>query len=88
MDTDIAILRTKNRFDPDYDSTDSAGYRDFAMNVKFRCVPAGEHVPSGVTEAEFLSTIFEVQLQIAVIHACKKEEGHRNYVRFRNMKAL
>ena len=86
-DPDVKILRWKNRFDPTYNSSLSAGYRDFAMNLKFERVPMGESLPHGVSEADFVSVIFEVQLQLEVIHACKKEEGHRNYVRFRNTRA-
>ena len=34
QDKDVEILRIKNRLDPAYNSSQSAGYRDVAMNIR------------------------------------------------------
>jgi hypothetical protein len=34
QDKDVEILRIKNRLDPAYNSAESAGYRDVAMNIR------------------------------------------------------
>jgi hypothetical protein len=34
QDQDVKILRIKNRLDPAYNSAQSAGYRDVAMNIR------------------------------------------------------
>jgi hypothetical protein len=34
-DDDVSIVRIKNRLDPDYDSSLSAGYRDVCVNLRF-----------------------------------------------------
>lgn len=33
-DSDLIVLRIKNRLDPAYDSSQSAGYRDVALNLR------------------------------------------------------
>jgi len=49
QDTDVEIIRIKNRLDPAYDSAQSAGYRDVAMNIRVatpeaQAVGANAHV--------------------------------------------
>ncbi len=34
QDTDVKILRIKNKMDPAYNSAQSAGYRDVALNIR------------------------------------------------------
>ena len=41
-DTLVQVIRVKNRFDPDYDSKTTAGYRDISMNLKLTSKD-GEH---------------------------------------------
>ena len=36
MDSDVDIVRVKNRLRPDMNSSDSAGYRNVAINLRFR----------------------------------------------------
>ena len=33
-DPDVRLARIKNRFDPDFDSAESAGYRNLAVNLR------------------------------------------------------
>lgn len=33
-DAEVQVLRIKNRLDPDYDSAQSAGYRDVLVNIR------------------------------------------------------
>ena len=48
-DKSVQLIRVKNRFDPDYDSSTTAGYRDISMNIKLTS-----------TDAEYTEAIFEV----------------------------
>jgi hypothetical protein len=36
QDPEVAIVRIKNRLDPQYDSSLSAGYRDLMINLQIR----------------------------------------------------
>jgi hypothetical protein len=53
-DKEVLVLRVKNRLDPTYDSTASAGYRDVALNLR---------IASNVTEELGIEMhVCEVQL--------------------------
>jgi hypothetical protein len=53
-DKEVLVLRVKNRLDPNYDATASAGYRDVAINLR---------VVSAVTEELGIDMhVCEVQL--------------------------
>lgn len=78
-DPTVAILQVKNRFDPDYNSADSAGYRN--LSISFVVVDA---VTMGLKVEHH---ICELQLGLAAIDAFKNDTGHDKYVRWRNMRA-
>ncbi len=78
-DPDIELLRIKNRYDPKYDSKLSGGYRDVNINLRFR---------SHLALLLGLEThVCEVQLVLRSIIGIKNEEGHKNYVTCRNLRA-
>ena len=59
QDEDVKILRIKNRFGPAYNSADSAGYRDVAMNI---------HVITPESRALGLNThVCELQLLLPMV---------------------
>ena len=79
-DARVSILQIKNRLDVNYDSRESAGYRNVSLSL---IVVDAETMESGV-EAH----ICELQLCLSIIEDIKKAEGHRRYVKWRDMLAL
>ena len=78
-DTDVELLRVKNRLDLDYNATLSGGYRDVNINLRFT-----------TTAAALLGVethVCELQLILRHIAELKKEEGHDRYVTGRNLRA-
>eukprot|EP00928_Gymnodinium_smaydae_P062820 TRINITY_DN46591_c0_g1_i1.p1 TRINITY_DN46591_c0_g1~~TRINITY_DN46591_c0_g1_i1.p1 ORF type:complete len:471 (+),score=29.21 TRINITY_DN46591_c0_g1_i1:33-1445(+) len=67
------VVRLKNRFDPSYCASASAGYRDVSVNIEFSGLPGAR------------SLICEVQLQHQDLYALKTDGGHSRYVAFRNL---
>ena len=78
-DPDVAILRIKNRLDPDYDSDLSGGYRDVNVNLRFASPFAAL---LGIE-----THVCELQLILRGVAELKSDEGHRNYVEGRNLRA-
>jgi len=78
-DPDIIVERIKNRFDPTYDATTSAGYRDVALNLRI--------VTRRTKEVGIHTHICEVQLIHLGFFHLKSAEGHTRYVTFRNLRA-
>jgi hypothetical protein len=78
-DSDVAILRVKNRLDPAYDAATSGGYRDVNLNLRFASAAAAR---LGVE-----MHVCEVQLMLRVIAELKSDEGHQHYVECRNLRA-
>ena len=78
-DPDVVILRIKNRLDPDYDAGLSGGYRDVNINLRFAS-PATARLGIG-------THVCEVQLMLLGVAKLKSDEGHRNYVQGRNLRA-
>ena len=74
-DPTVQVIRVKNRFDPDYDSVATAGYRDISMNLKLTS-----------TDSEYTEMIFEVQIQHDAFYALKSDEGHAKYAQFRDLR--
>lgn len=75
-DPRVLILQVKNRLALDFDSRESAGYRNVALNL---VVIDGETMPEGID-----AHVCELQLGVAPIDAIKNDEGHRRYVRWRD----
>ena len=72
-----ATVRTiKNRYDPRYDATATAGYRDINLQLSFPQL-------QGTDLAEY---IFELQIIIATFLEVKSDEGHQRYVECRNIR--
>lgn len=78
-DHEVVVLRVKNRMDPSFDSSLSAGYRDVALNVR---------VQSPLTSSLALDFhVCELQLILHPFATLKSSEGHKRYVEFRNKRA-
>lgn len=78
-DPEIVIERIKNRLDLDYDSRQSAGYRDLALNLR---------INSQDTKDLGLNThVCEVQLILRHMAEMKSDDGHKRYVEFRDARA-
>ena len=75
-DKDVKVIGAKNRFRPDYDPLQSAGYRDVHLNLLLTTKLAER---LGVD-----AHVFEIQLQLIAYSSCKISGGHRRYVAFRN----
>lgn len=78
-DPRVAILQVKNRLSPSFDDRQSAGYRNVALNL---VLVDPETMRLGVDHH-----VVEVQLGLKVMDDLKNDEGHANYVRFRNARA-
>eukprot|EP00929_Paragymnodinium_shiwhaense_P018903 TRINITY_DN13060_c0_g1_i1.p1 TRINITY_DN13060_c0_g1~~TRINITY_DN13060_c0_g1_i1.p1 ORF type:complete len:491 (+),score=30.46 TRINITY_DN13060_c0_g1_i1:102-1574(+) len=72
LNEEVTIVRLKNRFDPKYDATASAGYRDVSVNLEFRY------------DLDRAPHICELQLHHASMFALKSEGGHKRYIEFRD----
>ena len=79
-DSDVALLRVKNRFDPAYDSASSGGYRDVQVCLSFTSAAAA--VRLGLDRH-----VCEVQLLLRATAELKSDAGHRHYVECRNLRA-
>jgi hypothetical protein len=62
-DPDAEILRVKNRLDPDFDSAQSAGYRDILLSL---CIVTEETRDLGID-----LHVCELQLLLRTFHALK-----------------
>jgi hypothetical protein len=78
-DPRVAILQVKNRLSLTFDDRQSAGYRNLALNL---VLVDEETMRLGV---DFHVT--EVQLGFKLMDDLKNDDGHTNYVRFRNARA-
>jgi len=68
---DSDIRRVKNRMDPSYDASLSAGYRDLSLNIAVSLPDGREH-------------LCEIQLHLSTMYAMKTDGGHQRYIAFRN----
>uniref|UniRef100_A0A7S0W7E2 Uncharacterized protein n=1 Tax=Hemiselmis tepida TaxID=464990 RepID=A0A7S0W7E2_9CRYP len=75
-DSEVDIVRVKNRLDTGYRSSASAGYRDMNINLRLKSQAA---IDNGIN-----SHICEVQLILKAFAELKSAEGHARYVAFRN----
>ena len=78
-DDDVAILQVKNRLRSSYDGRESAGYRNVALSLIY--------VDDTTMRLGVDAHICELQLGLEAIDALKNEDGHKNYVRWRNATA-
>ena len=65
----------KNRMNIDYDGEETGGYRDVNMQLSF-------YEMEGTPFAGF---VFELQVHLEAILAMKCDEGHKLYVKVRNL---
>ena len=77
-DGDARVCRVKNRLDPGYDSARSLGYRDVALNLRLSTAAA--------CKLGCDLHVCELQLLLRPFAMLKTEEGHANYVGFRNIR--
>ena len=78
-DARVAILQIKNRFRLDYDSGMSAGYRNLSISL---LVVDELTMRLGVD-----AHVCELQLGLEEIDSLKNDQGHHNYVTWRNARA-
>ena len=76
-DPEVTVVRVKNRLDPAYDSADSAGYRDVALNLRIVSAAAQDlGVETHVCEVQLLLKSFaELKVPITLLpnHPCVSE---------------
>jgi hypothetical protein len=77
-DREARVCRVKNRMDPAYDPALSMGYRDVALNLRLS-TPETRRLGCELH-------VCELQLLLRPFALLKTEEGHRRYVRFRNIR--
>lgn len=78
-DERVVVLQVKNRFDKEYNSADSAGYR----NVSLSMVLVDEFTMCNNLDIH----ICELQLGVEDFDSKKTDQGHKNYVEYRNARA-
>eukprot|EP00929_Paragymnodinium_shiwhaense_P028939 TRINITY_DN16698_c0_g1_i1.p1 TRINITY_DN16698_c0_g1~~TRINITY_DN16698_c0_g1_i1.p1 ORF type:complete len:672 (+),score=51.14 TRINITY_DN16698_c0_g1_i1:81-2018(+) len=72
------IVRIKNRFDMQYDSAVSGGYRNLSLNI----IIVNPETHASCTERH----ICELQIGLSVIHDLKSDGGHGRFVAFRDLR--
>jgi len=77
-DSEVNILRLKNRLDPGYNASQTGGYRDVALNLQIRTDLTRR---LGVEDH-----ICEVQLILKPFFGVRSDKGHSRYVYFRNLR--
>mmetsp|Transcript_17254 Transcript_17254/g.41547 ORF Transcript_17254/g.41547 Transcript_17254/m.41547 type:complete len:590 (-) Transcript_17254:133-1902(-) len=75
-DDNVRVERLKNRMSPDFDTSETGGYRDVCINLKVVNKEAGS------LGAEL--AVCEVQLMLESFARLKTKEGHHRYVLSRN----
>lgn len=78
-DSDVRVVRSKNRLRPDYDTWRSAGYRD--VNLAFQITT------SATRDLGLDRHVLELQLMLLDMAKLKTDEGHRRYIEFRDARA-
>jgi hypothetical protein len=76
-DPHVAILEYKNRFDPSFDSQLSAGYRNVALSLLL--------VDDTSMQIGADTHIIELQMSLSCIEKIKNDDGHRRYVKWRDL---
>lgn len=86
QDPQIKIVRIKNRLEPSYDSSLSAGYRDVMLNIKLdNSESRGLGIQNHVAEIQLIpSAVYAMRAEEAFDHS--QHFGHANYVRWRNLR--
>ena len=77
-DQEVRVCRVKNRMSPAYDPALSMGYRDVALNLRLS-TPETRRLGCELH-------VCELQLLLRPFAVLRTEEGHRRYVRFRNIR--
>jgi len=77
-DPEVEVLRLKNRFDRDYDSSRSAGYRDACLILRL--------VNDETRHMGVEGHCCELQLHVHKLFSAKTDGGHARYVKWRNMR--
>uniref|UniRef100_A0A7S0MQ86 Uncharacterized protein n=1 Tax=Cryptomonas curvata TaxID=233186 RepID=A0A7S0MQ86_9CRYP len=77
-DPSVIVQRIKNRLDLEYNSSQSAGYRDVVLNLQ---ISNEQTATLGVDRH-----VCEVQLIHRIFADLKNNEGHCRYVEFRNLR--
>jgi len=76
----VATLQIKNRLGTEYESNESAGYRNVSISLIV--------VDDITTKRDLDAHVCELQLCLAAIENIKNNEGHRRYVKWRDTLAL
>merc|ERR1712232_832099 len=75
VSSEASVHLIKNRFDSNADAKDTFGYRDVNVQLSFEQL---EHT-------SWAGFVFELQIQLKSILNIKSAEGHRAYIRCRNL---
>ena len=86
-DPRVRIIRTKNRFETKYNAIETAGYRDFGMNLQL-VDSGGGHGGGGDGGGAVNNQIFEVQIQLQGFYNLKTDTGHAKYAQYRDLRVV
>ena len=78
-DHEVEVIRIRNRYDINYDSNMSGGYRDVNINLRIKSPLAAQ--------LSVEAHVCEVQLLLQSVAELKNGAGHKNYVIWRNLRA-
>ena len=78
-DHEVEVIRIRNRYDINYNSNMSGGYRDVNMNLRIKSPLAAQ--------LRVEAHVCEVQLLLQSVAELKNGAGHKNYVIWRNLRA-
>lgn len=78
-DSEVRLVRVKNRLDHEFDASASLGYRDVALNLQIH--------NQFTTSLCVNHHVCELQLVPYVFAKVKSTEGHHRYVKFRDQRA-
>lgn len=78
-DPKVAVLNYKNRLREDFKAEESAGYRNVALSL----IVVDKYTVAACCNLH----VCELQLGLVEFEKIKNEEGHRNYVAWRNLRA-
>ena len=70
------VFTVKNRYDPGYDGRATAGYKDANMQL----------TSDVLTRSPFENFVFELQIIMSSFLPIKLDDGHKRYVKCRNLR--
>ena len=87
-DEHIVVEPIKNRLDPNYDVHATQGYRDVNVNFRVLKSPLASQSEEDWLKLGLSEHICEIQLvPMEYFQRSKIGEAHKNYIRYRNLRA-